>query len=248
MTFLTHELMDHNDVSLEFANEHSTIFTNHHYEKTFESASLIKLPIMIYIFNQLNDDEMQESLTIDQSVGGSGVLQSLHIRQLSIQDLVYLMIVVSDNTATNILIDHFGLHHINQFIETDLECTETKLSRRMMDEQAISEGKQNVTSAQDIIRILRYITNHAHHKEMMDILHEQHLNDKVSIYQSFYDSKLKFHSKTGEYDNVINDVGIIQHHDTFYYYCFLSNTKTPEKAIQFSHDFGSYMIHSILNE
>ena len=64
----------------------------------------------------------------------------MNIDQLSVQDLIYLMIVVSDNTATNTLIDHFGLQHINLFIQETLQCEQTQLNRYMMDAEAISEN------------------------------------------------------------------------------------------------------------
>ncbi|RIL50128.1 serine hydrolase [Mammaliicoccus fleurettii] len=246
MSFLTDEFIDHDGLSLEFANESSTIFTNHHQEETFESASIIKLPIMIYIFNHTTKEERQEQIQLSNIVGGSGVLQNMNTQNVSINDLIYLMIVVSDNTATNTLINHFGLHHINLFINETLHCENTELNRFMMDENAIAEGIQNITTANDMIKILRYITQHDDKQEMMDIMYNQHLNDKVSIYKSFYEESLSFYSKTGEYGNVVNDVGIIQHEGTLYYYCFLSNTNKPKKAIDFSHQFGSYIIQSIL--
>lgn len=247
MSFLTHEYFDHDNVALDFAKGDSIIFTNHHHEKIFESASLIKLPIMIYIYESTTQEDRKALVQINHKVGGSGVLKNMNIDQLSVQDLIYLMIVVSDNTATNTLIDHFGLQHINLFIQETLQCEQTQLNRYMMDAEAISEGKQNTTSSQDMIHILRFIAEHKHHQDMMNIMNDQHLNDKVSIYRSFYEDTLNFHSKTGEYDNVVNDVGIIQHEGELYYYCFLSNTNKPKKAIDFSHQFGSYIIQSILD-
>ena len=119
MSFLTHEYMEHDNVSLEFASENETFLTNHNEKKIFESASLIKIPIMIYIFSKLNKEERQENLKIEHKVSGSGVLQTLDIPYLSVNDLVQLMIVVSDNTATNILINYFG-HNISIFIQQTL--------------------------------------------------------------------------------------------------------------------------------
>lgn len=247
MSFLTHEYMDHDNISIEFANTDTTILTNHHNDKIFESASIIKLPIMIYIYEHLDHEARQEQIDITNKVGGSGVLNQLNIQQLSINDLIYLMIVVSDNSATNTLIQHFGLQHINLFIHETLECTNTNLQRFMMDQAAIDEGKQNTTTAEDMIKILRYITKHEYHNKMLAVMNNQQIHDKVSIYHSFYEDKLTFYSKTGEYANVINEVGIIQHEHQFYYYSFLSNIKNPEKVIKFSHDFGYYIINSILD-
>ena len=57
MSFLTHEYIDLDNVALDFAKGDSIIFTNHHHEKVFESASLIKLPIMIYIYESTTQED-----------------------------------------------------------------------------------------------------------------------------------------------------------------------------------------------
>ncbi|MFP6334437.1 serine hydrolase, partial [Bacillus subtilis] len=148
-------------------------------------------------------------------------LQTLDIQYLSVNDLVQLMIVVSDNTATNILINYFGQQHINLFIQQTLNCKNTELNRLMMDAEAIDQGKQNYTTSEDMINMLRYITQHANGDDMLEIMRHQHLNDKVSIFKSFYEDQLIYYSKTGEYDHVANDVGIIQFKEKYYYYSFL---------------------------
>lgn len=87
--------------------------------QTFPTASMIKLPILVELFHQvaagrLSLDEPREVRVVDQ-VGGSGLLRHLSpgIR-LPIRDLAYLMISVSDNTATNLCIDLVGLDAVNR--------------------------------------------------------------------------------------------------------------------------------------
>src|SRR5688572_16723926 len=76
----------------------------------FPAASIIKLSILWAFFEQVEAGRLSAtervSLTTDAQVGGSGVLYTLAAGlNLTLQDLATLMITVSDNTATNILID-----------------------------------------------------------------------------------------------------------------------------------------------
>ena len=64
-----------------------------------------------------------------------------------------------------------------------------------MDAEAIDQGKQNYTTSEDMINMLRYITQHANGDDMLEIMRHQHLNDKVSIFKSFYEDQLIYYSK-----------------------------------------------------
>ncbi|MCL4543914.1 MAG: class A beta-lactamase-related serine hydrolase [Chloroflexi bacterium] len=88
----------------------------------FYAASIIKLPIMLAAFELghrgfLNFDE-RLTLSTSDIVGGSGALQLLTSGiSLSIWDLLRFMICVSDNTATNMLINRLGMEQINAILE-----------------------------------------------------------------------------------------------------------------------------------
>ncbi|MGE5541758.1 MAG: serine hydrolase, partial [Bacillota bacterium] len=82
----------------------------HREHERFSAASVIKVPILWELFHQVEAraislDEVV-SVGADVKVGGTGVIKELHDGiQLTIRDLATLMIVVSDNTATNLIID-----------------------------------------------------------------------------------------------------------------------------------------------
>ena len=92
-------------------------------DETFSTASLIKVPILVTVYDlaekgQLSLDDPLTVLKIDQ-VPGSGVLQFMHSgMQLSIRDAAYLMIVLSDNTATNLLLDRVIIRRVWQKMES----------------------------------------------------------------------------------------------------------------------------------
>ena len=91
-------------------------------DETFSTASLIKVPILVTVYDlaekgQLSLDDPLTVLKIDQ-VPGSGVLQFMHSgMQLSVRDAAYLMIVLSDNTATNLLLDRVIIRRVWQKME-----------------------------------------------------------------------------------------------------------------------------------
>lgn len=102
-------------------------------EMAFPTASAIKTAVMLEAFHQAEagtislDEKLQ--LRKDATVGGSGVLKGMtEGTLLNIRDLVYLMIVLSDNTATNILVERFGTKQVNARLE-GYGLTRTKIFR-----------------------------------------------------------------------------------------------------------------------
>ena len=103
----------------------------------YPSASMIKVPILFEILRQAATGTLclQETLvpSVSCRVGGAGILKELNPSlQLNIRDLCVLMISLSDNTATNTLIERIGMTAVNQTM-SDLGLAHTRLQRRMMD-------------------------------------------------------------------------------------------------------------------
>ena len=115
-------------------------------EKTI-SASTIKIYIMIEAFNQskLGNINLNDTVILEEGMktSGSGILSSEETgEKLTINELITLMMIKSDNTAANILIDKLGIENINNCIK-NLGCKDTELNRKMMDQEAINKGIQN---------------------------------------------------------------------------------------------------------
>jgi beta-lactamase class A len=90
-------------------------------------------------------------------VGGSGVLRGLrHAASLSIADVMHLALVVSDNDATNIVARRVGLERVNALAD-ELGLTRTRMQRLMMDQEAVAAGRENLTSAGDLARLLEQL-------------------------------------------------------------------------------------------
>lgn len=99
----------------------------------FPTASTIKVAVMVEAFHQAGRGDLRFDSPItlrdEDKVGGAGVLNGLHAGlTLTVADLIHLMIVLSDNTATNLLVGRLGTARINERLSA-LGLTNTKLFR-----------------------------------------------------------------------------------------------------------------------
>jgi beta-lactamase class A len=130
--------------------------------ETFPQASSIKIAVLYEVFKQAEEGRLSldEFIPLEdgRKVGGSGVL--LHLGRprlsLSVRDLAVLMIVLSDNTATNLLIDKVGMDAVNARLDR-LGLRRTRLRRKMMDLQAAAEGRENVSTPFEMLTLLERI-------------------------------------------------------------------------------------------
>ena len=129
---------------------------------TFPTASAIKLAIVYELFKQAEEQKVRltDMVTLDraQAVGGTGVLVEMGTPTLSIRDYAVLMVTLSDNTATNILIDRLGMTRIAARMQA-LGLNETKLRRHMMDTAAARRGDENVSTPDELARLLMAIND-----------------------------------------------------------------------------------------
>ena len=103
-------------IAIEFIESGHTVFINE--DQVMPTASLIKLAVMHEAYDQANSDTLDLSKKIilkeEDKVPGSGILSN-HFSEgltLSLHDAIHLMITYSDNTATNLVLDHVGLQQV----------------------------------------------------------------------------------------------------------------------------------------
>ncbi|WP_390408899.1 serine hydrolase [Lacticaseibacillus jixiensis] len=132
------------EVCLFVSDAHGVIY-QHNATTAWPAASLIKLGIAAYGHAcWLKDSALlnqQLTLTDEERVGGAGVLRFMATNTYTIGDLLQLMLMQSDNTATNALIDCFGLANINTWLQSHYPGA--VLGRRLM-----QAGAQNTLTAQ----------------------------------------------------------------------------------------------------
>jgi beta-lactamase class A len=185
-------------------------------DEVYSSASLIKIPILIEGFRQVEKGilRLDQQIRVEEysKAGGAGVIHVLSPGMvLTINDLMTLMIIVSDNTATNILIDLIGKDSINDCIHSlGLSCT--KLARHMMDLDAIRQGKNNLTSAADMVVLLKIINegsflSEESRQEILYMMSHQQFNHKLPAFMDL--DKVFVANKTGELPAIEHDCAII---------------------------------------
>lgn len=176
-------------------------------DEVFKSASVIKLPIFLYGFQYDKDlDELVE-VSPEDIVDGTGVLQTLVTQKktFSVRDLHALMIVVSDNTATNILIKRYGMKRLNSYLQ-HLGMTKSKLGREMRDHMALAEERDNNVCVRDMVACLRAMVSSPAFYDMLHILEKQQFQHKIPA--GVNNENFVFFNKTGELDDIEHDVGL----------------------------------------
>jgi beta-lactamase class A len=181
-----------------------------HAERVVHPASTIKVLILIAALRKVHRGglTLNGELSLPALSGrarGSGVLWELaDVRRMSLRDLLTLMIVISDNTATNLVIDAVGFTAINQ-CAVDLGCDATRIDRHLMR----SGGKS--TSALDQARILdALVSGIALPAELtrcaLSLLARQQVRDRLP---ALLPGGATSWNKTGELPGVRHDVGLI---------------------------------------
>lgn len=188
--------------------------------KIFPAASLIKLLILWAFFSKVEDGSLSIDQKIqigkEQKVEGSGIIKELHEGlELTLKDLATLMIILSDNVATNILIDLLSVRQINT-VGKELGLNNTLLGRKMMDFEAQRRGVDNYSSPEDIAKLLNmYVTSEKLSKlsrdTMLEILLRQQCNNKLS---KLLPEGIRLAHKTGELPGIEHDAGIFFFDDT----------------------------------
>lgn len=130
--------------------------------QVFPQASAIKIPVLMEVYKQAGEGKFKFSdkrrIAKSDMTPGSGILCELGDGsvELNIHDLCVLMIVLSDNTATNLLIDLVGISNVNRMLES-LGLKYTLLRRRMMDMPAAQRGDENISTPAEASRIMELL-------------------------------------------------------------------------------------------
>lgn len=124
---------------------------NVHDNLVFPQGSAIKVAILatLYVKQEQGELDLTQALLIRASdrVDGTGYLRHFgdSISSLAVHDLSVLMITVSDNMATNILIDHVGMDSVN-YVMAKLDLGKIKLQRRMIRQEQSARGNENLAT------------------------------------------------------------------------------------------------------
>ncbi|MEX2047593.1 MAG: serine hydrolase [Chloroflexota bacterium] len=125
-------------------------------DELFPAASVIKIPLVMALYADAAEGliSLEERVRVGETVGGTGILGDMRdVRDVSLRDLATLAIALSDNTATNRLIDRLGVGRVDARM-AEWGCARTKLARGMFDWDAQRRGLENVASPSEIVSLL----------------------------------------------------------------------------------------------
>jgi len=193
----------------------------------FPAASIVKVPILLEYYQQIEEDSLDPDemvvLRAEEVVGGAGILLEMHSGlKLTLRDLVRLMIVISDNTASNMMLDRLGMDDVNAFMKS-MGLMDTVIGRKFMIDPNAMFSK-NFTSTKDMVKLYDLlfkgeILNRKHTREAVEILSRQQYREKIPL---LLPKKLKVAHKTGEISGVRHDCAMILHEEKPYSLCILT--------------------------
>jgi beta-lactamase class A len=212
-----------------------------HENEVFAQASSIKITVLagLYLQAQRGKLKLTDLYTVQSSdlVPDSDIMGGLTpgVTRVTLRDLATMMVAVSDNSATNVLIDRVGMDNVNAMLDS-LGLAHTRLRRKMMDLEAAKQGRENISTPREMMTLLEAIYRGK-------LLNKESTEDFFKILSTNKDSwiprdlpaELKIANKPGALEEVRNDSGIVFVEGRPYVICvmtaFLANERDGEQAI-----------------
>jgi beta-lactamase class A len=199
------------------------------------TASTFKVPILIELLRQVEAGRIDLDATLrvtpQTHVLGSGILRDLSPGvELSVRDVATLMIVLSDNIATNMILDLVGIANVNRTLRA-FGFARTEIRNRIDFDLIGDDGKNlAVTTPADLAGIMEAlatgrILSDASRAEILGIMRKQHVRDRIPRYLPFEpyraeagkpDNGLRIANKTGSLAGFRADMGLVEWPGTRY--------------------------------
>ena len=187
----------------------------------FAQASSIKVTVLAELYRQQQQSEQgavgKAKLSDPYTVGaGDLVADSVimggltpDVTRVTNRDLSTFMVTVSDNSATNVLIDRLGMANVNAMLDS-LGLTHTRLQRRMMDVKAAKAGRENLSTPRDMMTLFAVLyQGKVMNKALTDDFFKVLGTHKQSDIPRYIPDDVICANKPGELAGVRNDVGIV---------------------------------------
>jgi beta-lactamase class A len=212
-----------------------------HANDVFPQASSIKICVLAELYRQAQQGKLKltDLYTVDAGdlVQDSYIMNGLTpgVTRLTLRDLATMMVAVSDNSATNVLIDRLGMENVNAFL-TAQGLTQTRLRRKMMDVKAAAEGRENVSTPNEMLKLLEALyRGEVLNKEMTEDFFKVLSTPKDSWIPRELPEGLKIANKPGSLEGVRNDSGVVFVEKRPYVICvmttYLRNERDGEDSI-----------------
>jgi beta-lactamase class A len=238
-----HDVDEHLDGVAGIAIEDLT--TGDHFflreNEVFAQASSIKIAVLAELYRQAQQEKLKltDLYTVQASdlVPDSDIMGGLTpgITRITLRDLATMMVAVSDNSATNVLIDRVGMDNVNSMLDS-LGLSHTRLRRKMMDLEAAKHGRENISTPREMMNLLEAIyrgkvLNPESTSDFFKVLS----TNKASWIPRDLPADVRVADKPGSLEAVRNDSGIVFVEGRPYVICvmtaFLRNERDGEEAI-----------------
>ena len=212
-----------------------------HENEVFAQASSIKIAILanLYLRVQQGKLKLTDLYTVQASdlVPDSDIMGGLTpgVTRVTLRDLATMMVAVSDNSATNVLIDRVGMENVNAMLDS-LGLAHTRLRRKMMDLEAAKQGRENISTPREMMTLLEAIyKGKLLNKDSTTDFFKVLSTNKNSWIPRDLPAEVKIADKPGALEGVRNDSGIVFVEERPYVICvmtaFLTNERDGEQAI-----------------
>jgi beta-lactamase class A len=212
-----------------------------HANDVYPQASSIKICVLAELYRQAQQGKLK--LTDMYTVNAADLVQDSDIMggltpgvtQITLRDLATMMVAVSDNSATNVLIDRVGMENVNAFLSSQ-GLRDTRLRRKMMDLKAAGEGRENTSTPNEMAKLLQALyQGKILNKDMTDDFFKVLATHKDSWIPRNLPDDLKIADKPGALEGVRNDSGVVFVDKRPYILCvmttYLRRERDGEEAI-----------------
>lgn len=210
-------------------------------DEVFPQASSIKTALLTGLYRQVQDGKLKltDPYTVQASdlVPDSDIMNGLTAgtTRITLRDLATMVVAVSDNSATNVLIDKVGMDNVNALMDS-LGLKHTRLRRKMMDLKAAGEGRENISTPNEMATLLDQLyRGKVLNKELTDDFFKLLSTHKPSFIPRDLPDDLKIANKPGELEGVRNDSGVVFVQNRPYVICvmttYLHRERDGEDAI-----------------
>jgi beta-lactamase class A len=213
-----------------------------HADEVFPQASSIKIAVLAELYHQAQQGKLKltDFYVVQSSdlVPDSDIMGGLTpgVTRITLRDLATMMVAVSDNSATNVLIDRVGMENVNVLMDS-LGLRHTRLRRKMMDLKAAGGGRENIATPAEMMTLLEDLyRGKVLNKESTDDFFRMLSTHKDSFIPRDLPEGVKIADKPGELEGVRNDSGIVFVDNRPYIICvmttYLRRERDGEDAIR----------------
>jgi beta-lactamase class A len=216
-------------------------------DEVFPQASSIKIAVLAELYRQAEQSARGVSGNVsltdlyvvraEDLVAESDIMGGLTpgTTQVTLKDLATMMIAVSDNSATNVLIDRVGMANVEAFLDRQ-GLHQTRLRRKMLDLRGAAEGRENVSTPREMMTLLeRLYRGQVLSEPWRDEFFQMLSTHKTDYLSRDLPDALRVANKPGWLDGVRNDSGVVFLEHRPYIICvmttYLADERRGEEAI-----------------